>query len=131
MLPGDLQHGRAERGQQHGHRHGVGDIERAVHAVAVVLDVDRSRAAERGVEHLEIVTHQPNRTIVGQTQLTVHDPIVRRTQPQCEPVAACQLSGQRLLRHRDGMARLNWHHGGADFDALGHLAEQGDRGHGV
>ncbi len=131
LLAGDAQHGRPECCQQDGHRHGLGDVERAVHAVAVVLDVDGPRPAERGIEHLEIVAHQANRTLVRQPQLTVHDPIVRRAEPQGEPAAACQLSGQRLLRHRDGMARLNRHHGGADFDAVGHLAEQGDRRHGV
>ena len=56
---------------------------------------------------------------------------MRRAQPQSETAAASQLSGQRLLGHGDGMSSLDRYDGAADFDALGDLAEERDRGHGV
>ena len=71
VLAGDAQHHRRERGDQDRHRRGVDDVERAVHAVAVVLDVDRARTGERGVEHLQVVPHQRGRAFVGQPELVL------------------------------------------------------------
>ncbi len=51
--------------------------------------------------------------------------------PERESAVAGRLGSQRLLRHGDGMARLNWDHGGTDLDALGHSAQKRNYGHGV
>ena len=114
-----------------GIRHGFGDVHRAVHAVGIVLDINGSRSVECGVEHLEVIAHQVSRSLVRQAQLTVHDPIVRWADSQRESAPACQLGRQRLLRHRHRMARLDGYDGAADLDAVGYLAQQCDRGHGV
>ena len=52
-LAGELQHLRAERGEQHRRRRDVGDVERVVDAEEVVLDVDRPGPGEGLVEHVE------------------------------------------------------------------------------
>ena len=97
----------------------------------VVLDVDRARPRERAVQHLEVVPHEVGRTLVREAELILDDPVVRRPEAEREPAAARHLRGERLLRHRDRMTGLDRDDRGADLDALGHLADDRDRGHGV
>ena len=67
--------------EQHRYRQ-VGDVERVVDAEAVVLDVDRVRAREHRVEHVEVVLDQLRRLLVGQPEHVVDDPVVRRSDPE-------------------------------------------------
>ena len=129
-LARDPQHHRTERGEQHRDRQ-VGDVERVVDAEAVVLDVDRTRAREHGVEHIEVVLDHLRRLLVGQPQHGVDDPVVRRTDTEAEATAARRLHRQRLLSERDRMARLQRHHRGAELDAARLATHERDRGHGV
>ena len=131
VLTGDAQHHGRERGDEDRHLDGIGHVHRAVHPVLVVLDVDRARPRERLVQHLEVVPHEVGRALVREAELTLDDPVVRRPEAEREPAAARHLRGQRLLRHRDGMTGLDRDDRGADLDALGHLADDRDRGHGV
>ena len=64
---------------------------------------------ERGVEDLEVVAHQPGRSLVRQPEHVGDDPVVRRTEAEREPPLAHRLVGERLLRHRDRVARLDRH----------------------
>ena len=106
----------------------VGDVERVVHAVVVVLDVDRARARERRVQHLEVVAHEVRRPLVREAEHVGDDPVVRRTEAEREPAFAHRLVRERLLRHRDRVAGLDRHHRGAELDARRRAAHQRDGG---
>ena len=116
QLARDAQHHRRERGEEDRRRGDVGDVERVVHAVVVVLDVDRARAGERGVQHLEVVAHEARGPLVRQAEHVGDDPVVRRTEAEREAAFAHRLVRQRLLRHRDRVAGLDRHHRGAELD---------------
>ena len=86
---------------------GVGDVHRAVHAEAVVLDVDRTRARERRVQHLEVVCAPAAPAGRRAGRAVADDPVVRRPDAEREAAFARHLRRQRLLRHRDGMPGLD------------------------
>ena len=130
-LPGDPEHHRAERGEQHGGRRDIRDIERIVNAEALVLHIDRARSREHRVEHVEIVLDHLRRTLVRQTEHAVDHPVVRRPDAETEPTAAHRLHRQRLLAQRHRMARLQRDDRGAELDPLRLAPHQRDRGHRV
>ena len=122
------QHHGPQRGEQHGRRRDVGDVERVVHAERVVLDVDRSGAGEGPVEHVEMGAHRRDRMLVRQAEHLVDDPVVGHAETQSQPAIAHRLHRQRLLRERDRMPRLDGYDRGADLDAV--RLDADDRGRG-
>ena len=88
-----------------------------MHAIAVVLDIDRARAGERGVQHLDVVAHQLGRALVRQPEHVLDDPVVGRPDPERQAPLAHRLRGKRLLRHGDRVTALDGYHGRSDFDA--------------
>ena len=127
----DAEHHRRERGEEDRCGDDVGDVERIVDAVPVVLDIHHARTGEGRVQDLEVGAHLVRRSFVGQAEHVLDDPVVRRAQPQREAALADRLVRQRLLRHGNRMAGLDRHDRGADLDPVGGLAHEGDRGEGV
>ena len=131
VLTGSAQHRRPECREQDRHGDGVGDIHRAVHGKAVVLHINRTRPGERPGSELRGNREPMRGPVVGQPELVGDDPVMRWADAERESASASSLRGQRLLCHRDGMPGLDGHDGGSEFDAVGRLAEQRDRRHGV
>ena len=119
VLACDLQHHRPERGDQHRHRRLGAQHGRVVHGERVVLDVDRTRAGDRGVEHLEIVAGVGGRLLVGDAEHVAHDPVVRRPDAERQPPGGHRMHRKCLAGKGDRMLRLQRHDGGAELDARG------------
>ncbi len=75
-LARDPQHRRPESRDEHRHLERVGDVHRAVHAIAVVVDGHRAGTGEGRIQHVEVVANQPRRFVVGQPELIGDDPVV-------------------------------------------------------
>ena len=120
----DPEHRRPQRGDEHRHLERIRDIDRTLHAVVVVVDRHGAGTGERRVEHVEVVTDEARRSLVGQPELIGDDPVVRRADAESEPAGARDLGGQRLLRKDHRVTGLDGNDGGSDLDALGDLTEQ-------
>ena len=125
------QHHRTQRGQHHGRRPDVGDVERVVHSEHVVLDIDRPRTGQRPVEDVEMSPHRGHRTFVGQAEHLLDDPVVRDPQPEGEAPFTRRLCRQDLLRERDRVPRLHRHDRGTDLDPGGLDTDEGGGREGV
>ena len=66
--------------------------------------------------------------LVGQPHHLVDDPMMRDAQPERETSFADGLHGEGLLGQRDGVAGLDRHDGGPDFDAGRGGADDGGGG---
>ena len=127
-LARDPEHHRRSAASRIGVGDDVGDVERVVNVELVVLDVDRARARERRVQHLDVVPHLVGGPLVGKAQHVADDPVVRRADTEREPALAHRLVRQRLLRHRDRMTGLYRHHRGPELDPRRRGPHQRDRG---
>ena len=99
-LTGDLQHHRAQRGNEHGQRRiHAGPVGVWTVRVAVFLDVDVARAGQRSVEHLEVVAGVGGGLLVRDAQHVAHYPVVQRPTPSASrpppPLPACTDSAWR------------------------------------
>ena len=128
LLAGDAQHHRGEGREQDRVGATVRDVHRAVHAVAVVLDVHRARAREGRVQDLEVVAHQVGGPLVRETELALDDPVVRHAEAEREAPLAHRLVRQHLLRHGDRMTGLDRQDRGPQLDPLGRAPHQRDHG---
>ena len=107
--PGDAQHLRAERGDEHGRRRCVGHGELHVDAIDVAVEVSRL-AREQRRERSQILAHVAHGLAEVQPHHLLDDRLVAEADAQCQPAAGGSLHGQRLLRQRGGMARKGRHH---------------------
>jgi hypothetical protein len=126
LFAGEAQH-HGREGRQQDRRADVGDVERVVHAVRVVLDVDRAGTRERRVQHLEVVPHLVRGPFVRKAEHVLDDPVMGRPQPERQATLAHRLGRERLLRHRDRVTALDRQDCGPDLDTTGRVAHQRDR----
>src|SRR5262249_54429173 len=82
LLAGEAEHDRAEGREQHRVGNPVRDVDRAVYAVLVVLDVHRARAAQGRVRGGRVVALWGGGPLVGETEHVLDDPVVRRAQAE-------------------------------------------------
>ena len=88
-----------------------------MHGEGVVLDVDITRACQRGVEHFEIVAGVGGRLLIGDAEHVAHDPVVRRPDAERQPSPGHRMHRKCLAGKRDRMLRLQRNDGGAQLDA--------------
>jgi hypothetical protein len=127
---GQLEHLRSERSNQHRYRRQVGDVERGVRRDRLTVDVALAAAQERH-EHVQVLAHVPHRLRVRQAEHVLDDNLVRQPDTEREPAPTRGLHGQRLLRHRDRMARVRRHHTGQELDPRNLVSNHGQHAHGV
>ena len=130
-LTAQLQHPRPQRRQEDRGGADVGDVEGVVHPEPVVLDVDRARAGQGLVEHVEVGPHGGHGMLVGQTEHLVDDPVVGDAEADGQAALADGLHGEDVLGQGDGVAGLDRHHRRTDLDAGRLGADHGGGGQGV
>ena len=101
--PGELEHLRAERGDEHREGSGARDVERAVRAQCLAPAGHRPLVDE-GHQDREVLPHVADRLLERVTEHPLDHELVREPDAKGQPPAADGLGGHRLGRehHRDG-----------------------------
>ena len=125
---GELEHLRAERGDEHRARAVVGATSmRDVRARSSRRRTSALPSVSSGISTDEVLAHVPQRLVEREAEHVLDHDLVREADAEREAPAARGLHGERLLRHRERVAAVGGHDAGRELDAR-HLAAD-DREH--